>query len=61
MPTSEKPRILSVPTQRLIRYTEELDDLAQKIGFGPNASAQKTDVLEKEQVHSAFKNGAHDE
>lgn len=58
---SDEPRILSVPIDRLIWYTEELDDLAQKIGFGPNASAQKTDVLDKQQVHSAFKNGAHDE
>ncbi|MDB2293724.1 hypothetical protein PM085_15815 [Halorubrum ezzemoulense] len=41
--TKEVPAVQTLPTERLVELTEELDDLAKKLGFGAKAEEQ-TDV-----------------
>lgn len=41
--TTEVPAVRTLPTERLVELTEDLDDLAKKLGFGAKADEQ-TDV-----------------
>ena len=59
--TQEVPAVQELDPQYLIEVTHELDDLAQLLGFGAEASADDvTDEISEEHLRNAFQPQGHE-